>query len=212
MTYDLVLGAAAAEFALHGFAGTNLADITARTGLTKGALYGHFSSKADLAGELTRSFESSWADTLATAVGEAEETGTALPTLRTLLVGLAHRVYEDLPFAAGLRLVMDAARADGTTPVHLGNLCGVVALLVRKGQKDGSVSTTHPAELLARLAVALLVGAPAVVTATDTADPAALVSEVWDILEPSLSGSGPGTESGTGSGSGSGAGVGSGAG
>ncbi|MFE2013250.1 TetR family transcriptional regulator [Streptomyces sp. NPDC059491] len=200
MTYDLVLGAAAAEFALHGFAGTNLADITARTGLTKGALYGHFSSKADLAGELTRSFESAWADTLAAAVREAEETGAALPTLRTLLLGLARRVHEDLPFAAGLRLVLDAARAEGTAPVHLANLCGVVALLVRRGRQDGSVTTSHPPELLARLAVALLVGAPAVVTATDTAGPAALVTEVWDLLEPSLSGSGPGTGAGAGAG------------
>ncbi|MER8231158.1 TetR family transcriptional regulator [Streptomyces sp. NPDC094049] len=185
MTYELVLGAAAAEFSLHGFAGTNLADITARTGLTKGALYGHFSSKADLAGELTRSFESGWADALATAVGEAEE-DTALPALRGLLVALARRLDEDQPFAAGLRLVLDAARAEGTVPTHLGNLCGVVALLIRKGQQEGSVSGTHPAELLARLVVALLIGAPAVVTATGTDGPAAFVREVWNVLEPSL--------------------------
>ncbi|MFF0556326.1 TetR family transcriptional regulator [Streptomyces sp. NPDC004266] len=189
MTYDLVLGAAAAEFALHGFAGTNLADITARTGLTKGALYGHFSSKADLAGELTRSFESAWTDALATAAGEAEESGAALPTLRRLLLDLAHRVHGDLPFAAGLRLVLDAARAEGTTPVPLGRLCDLVERLIRKGQGEGSVRTTHPAGLLARLVVALLVGAPAVVTATDATGPAELVSEVWDILEPALSGS-----------------------
>ncbi|MFE3071886.1 TetR family transcriptional regulator [Streptomyces sp. NPDC059247] len=186
MTYELVLGAAAAEFSLHGFAGTNLADITARTGLTKGALYGHFSSKADLAGELTRSFESGWADALATAVGEAEEEDTALPALRGLLVALARRLDEDQPFAAGLRLVLDAARAEGTVPVHLGNLCGVVALLIRKGQQEGSVSGTHPAELLARLVVALLIGAPAAVTATDTDGPAEFVREVWNVLEPSF--------------------------
>ncbi|MER6097817.1 TetR family transcriptional regulator [Streptomyces sp. NPDC001728] len=205
MTYDLVLGAAAAEFSLHGFAGTNLADITARTGLTKGALYGHFSSKADLAGELTRSFTSGWADALATATDEAKakakakeeteehaegdtEEDRALPALRRLLVGLSRRAYEDLPFAAGLRLVMDAARAEGTVPAHLDDLAAVVALLIRKGQEEGSVSDAHPAGLLAQLVVALLVGAPAVVTATDaTAGPAEFVREVWDLLEPSLS-------------------------
>ncbi|MBD0707263.1 MULTISPECIES: TetR family transcriptional regulator [unclassified Streptomyces] len=186
MTYDLVIGAAAAEFSLHGFAGTNLADITARTGLTKGALYGHFSSKADLAGELTRSFESGWADALATAVEEAEKGDAALPALRGLLVELAHRLYKDRPFAAGLRLVLDAARAEETVPVHLAHLCGVVALLLRRGQKEGSVAETLPADLLAQLVAALLVGAPAVVTATDATDPAALVREVWDVLEPSL--------------------------
>ncbi|KQX59342.1 MULTISPECIES: TetR/AcrR family transcriptional regulator [unclassified Streptomyces] len=196
MTYDLVVGAAAAEFSLHGFAGTNLADITARTGLTKGALYGHFSSKADLAGELTRSFTSGWADALAAATADARGDGEgtdadedrALPALRRLLVGLSRRVYEDLPFAAGLRLVMDAARAEGTVPAPLGDLCAVVALLIRKGQEEGSVSDAHPAGLLAQLVVALLVGAPAVVTATDaSAGPAEFVREVWDLLEPSLS-------------------------
>ncbi|MER5204906.1 helix-turn-helix domain-containing protein [Streptomyces sp. NPDC002825] len=189
MTYDLVLGAAAAEFALHGFAGTNLADITARTGLTKGALYGHFSSKADLAGELTRSFEAAWAEAVATAADEAEENGAALPTLRRLLVDLARRMHEDVTFAAGLRLVMDAALAEGTSPAPLGELFRVVTLLVRRGQEEGSVRAAYPAELLARLAVALLAGAPAVVTATDTTGPAELVSEVWDLLEPALSGS-----------------------
>ncbi|MCZ0980735.1 TetR family transcriptional regulator [Streptomyces diastatochromogenes] len=189
MTYDLVIGAAAAEFALHGFAGTNLADITARTGLTKGALYGHFSSKAELAGELTRSFEAVWDGSLAAAVGAAEESGAALPALRGLLLDLARRVNGDLPFAAGLRLVMDAARAEGTVPVHLDRLCEVVALLVRRCQDEGSVRTAHPADVLARLAVALLVGAPAVVTASDAAGPAELVSELWDVLEPALSGS-----------------------
>ncbi|MFJ7956030.1 TetR family transcriptional regulator [Streptomyces sp. NPDC096319] len=188
MTYDLVLGAAAAEFTLHGFAGTNLADITARTGLTKGALYGHFSSKADLAGELTRTFEAAWADALSTAAGEAERNAAALPALRRLLLDLARRVYEDEPFTAGLRLVMDAARAEGTVPAPLGELCDVVALLVRKGQTEGSVRTGHPAGLLARLVVALLVGAPAVVAAKDSTGPAELVSEVWDVLEPALSG------------------------
>ncbi|MFE0641174.1 TetR family transcriptional regulator [Streptomyces sp. NPDC058877] len=189
MTYDLVIGAAAAEFALHGFAGTNLADITARTGLTKGALYGHFSSKADLAGELTRSFEAGWADALSTAADAAEDGGAALPALRRLLLELARRVNEDLPFAAGLRLVMDAARAEGTVPLPLDRLCEVVALLVRKSQDEGFVHAAHPPDVLARLAVALLVGALAVVTASDAAGPAELVSEVWDVLEPALSGS-----------------------
>ncbi|CAM5331468.1 TetR/AcrR family transcriptional regulator [Streptomyces tanashiensis] len=188
MTYDLVLGAAAAEFALHGYEGTNLADIAARTGLTKGALYGHFSSKADLAGELTRSFQAAWADALATAAGEAEESGAALPTLRRLLLDLARRVHEDVPFAAGLRLVLDAAGAEGTARPPR-------RALPRRGapgpQGPGGGLRAHRPP--GRPAGPARRGAPRRRPRRGDGDgrdgTAELVSEVWDILEPALSGS-----------------------
>lgn len=51
-TRNLILDAAAEAFEARGFVGASLSDILARAGVTKGALYFHFSSKEELAKEL----------------------------------------------------------------------------------------------------------------------------------------------------------------
>src|SRR5216117_2644416 len=48
-TRGRILDAAAAVFDERGFSGASLSDILARAGVTKGALYFHFSSKEELA-------------------------------------------------------------------------------------------------------------------------------------------------------------------
>lgn len=48
-TRNAILDAAAAVFDERGFAGASLSDILAKAGVTKGALYFHFSSKEELA-------------------------------------------------------------------------------------------------------------------------------------------------------------------
>jgi AcrR family transcriptional regulator len=48
-TRNAILDAAAEVFEARGFAGASLSDILTRAGVTKGALYFHFSSKEDLA-------------------------------------------------------------------------------------------------------------------------------------------------------------------
>jgi AcrR family transcriptional regulator len=174
-THELLLDTAAAEFVLHGFAGTNLSDIAARARLTKGALYGHFASKAELAEELTRGFEEAWDKVLASA-------GTSL---RELAVGLARRMDEDVRFAAGLRLTTDAARTDRTEPAPLGELRCRVRELIVEAQREGRIDAGHRPELLARMVVALVVGVQgtAWASAEDFAD-------LWDAVLLALMGSG----------------------
>src|SRR5207253_4349557 len=45
---ELLLNAAAEEFAERGYSGAKLADVAARAGVTKSLVYRHFDSKADL--------------------------------------------------------------------------------------------------------------------------------------------------------------------
>src|SRR5215475_3909202 len=47
-TRERLLRAAAAVFAERGYDGTRVADIAAAAGVSNGALYGHFGSKAEL--------------------------------------------------------------------------------------------------------------------------------------------------------------------
>jgi TetR/AcrR family transcriptional regulator, transcriptional repressor for nem operon len=48
-TKKFILKTVAPVFSKHGYAGTSLADITRATGLTKGAIYGNFENKEQLA-------------------------------------------------------------------------------------------------------------------------------------------------------------------
>ncbi|MET7484783.1 TetR family transcriptional regulator [Streptomyces sp. NPDC005538] len=171
-TYEELLDAAAAEFVRHGFAATNLSDIAARTRLTKGALYGHFASKADLADELTRGFEKEWAELLAASGW----------TLGKLTIGLARRMDDDPRFAAGLRLVTDAAWADRREAVPIGELRERLARLIGEAQSDGRIDTEHRPEALARLVLALLMGTHH--TRWGTGGSVAQVREMWEVLLP----------------------------
>ncbi|MFH8775718.1 TetR family transcriptional regulator [Streptomyces sp. NPDC017958] len=173
-THEVLLDSAAAEFVLHGFAGTNLSDVAARSRVTKGALYGHFASKAELAEELTRGFEEEWAKFLASA-------GSSLCSLRELTVGLARRMDEDVRFPAGLRLTMDAARASRREPVPLGELRVKLVELVRDAQREGQIDAGHRPEVLARVVVALLMGAHST-RWTAEGESGEEVGELWDVV------------------------------
>ncbi len=48
-TKQFILETVAPVFSKHGYAGTSLSDLTKATGLTKGAIYGHFENKEHLA-------------------------------------------------------------------------------------------------------------------------------------------------------------------
>jgi TetR/AcrR family transcriptional repressor of nem operon len=50
-TRQHIIESSAALFNCKGFAGTSMSDLEQTTGLTKGALYGNFSSKEEIAGE-----------------------------------------------------------------------------------------------------------------------------------------------------------------
>ncbi len=70
-TVARILEAATSLFVRHGFHGTSISAIAEATGLTKGALYNHFTGKNDLLLALVKEFESRFLDELI-----AEVTGT----------------------------------------------------------------------------------------------------------------------------------------
>ncbi|MDD9382975.1 TetR/AcrR family transcriptional regulator [Streptomyces sp. ZAF1911] len=183
LTQERVLDAAAEEFGAHGFAATNLQVVADRIGLTKGALYGHFPSKAALAHDLTCRFEEGWQEILRTA---ERSPATAQETLQTVTVELAARLQQDVRFAAGLRLVWEAARAQGTTPAELLRLRSVLAALVGRAQQDGEISPGHEPELLAGLLLSMVLGVHHVSGVAQPGTAALQLRGMWQVLLPAL--------------------------
>lgn len=182
-TYALVLNAAAAEFAAQGFAATNLQAVARRTGLTKGALYGHFASKAELGAELTRQFEERWQALLAAAAGSG---ASPVRVLDLLLAQLTDRALHDVRFRAGLRLVIEKARAEGTNVAQLEQLRVLLLHLVIVGQDSGGIDPDHEPEVLSQLFLAVLLGLHCAVPAVPREQDSEQIQRVWKTLLPAM--------------------------
>lgn len=100
-TRNLILDAAAEAFDERGFAGASLSDILSRAGVTKGALYFHFSSKDELARELV---EEQWRIELP----EVESPTNPIQAVVDLTHSFCYSLCTNLRVRASNRLVMES--------------------------------------------------------------------------------------------------------
>ncbi|MGW7413909.1 TetR family transcriptional regulator [Streptomyces sp. NPDC054863] len=107
-TRERVLDAAAEEFAVYGYAEATLKAVALRTGMTKGALYGHFASKEHLAEALVARSAEIWQTIPST--GEEEVTAAdewRVAALERFGSELVRRLGTDVRLRAVLRLAVD---------------------------------------------------------------------------------------------------------
>ena len=100
-TRNLILDAAAEAFDARGFVGASLSDILARAGVTKGALYFHFSSKEELAKAL---IEEQWNIELP----ELENTTNPIQSVIDLCHSFCHSLCTNIRVRASNRLVTES--------------------------------------------------------------------------------------------------------
>lgn len=187
-THDRVLDAAALEFARHGYVNANLQRIADRIGLTKGALYGHFSSKERLAAALTGHLAQEVRELLGDAGSSSEP---ALSRLQALVLGLGKLLETDVRAQAALRLEVEAARAADTMAPLLNDTHGIALRLVGEVQRAGLWDDALPADALADLIVAAL--CTAFWAGTGDADrdrPGPSVAAMWEVLARAAVGAG----------------------
>ncbi|MCT2582805.1 ScbR family autoregulator-binding transcription factor [Actinophytocola gossypii] len=100
-TRNAILDAAAEVFDERGFDGASLSDILARAGVTKGALYFHFSSKEELARALA-------SEPWSAVTLPAADSDLGLQAVIDMSHALAHNIWTNVRVRAGNRLVMEA--------------------------------------------------------------------------------------------------------
>jgi AcrR family transcriptional regulator len=100
-TRNLILDAAAEAFDARGFVGASLSDILARAGVTKGALYFHFSSKEELAKAL---IEEQWNIELP----ELDNTTNPIQSVIDLCHSFCHSLCSNIRVRASNRLVTES--------------------------------------------------------------------------------------------------------
>ena len=153
-TRAFLLQAAAEVFAERGYADTTMSELIARSGLTKGAFYFHFSSKEQLALAVIDEKQRQWVDAVQ-AVVSAEP--RAVDQLREVAFALV-RVHRDDPSAFSVsRLTRDLARVpdvDDLVRGHTRAWVGLLAGLIGRAQADGDIPRAIDAADLAALLVA----------------------------------------------------------
>ncbi|MBD0741867.1 TetR family transcriptional regulator [Streptomyces sp. CBMA152] len=180
-THRSILDAAAEEFSAQGYAGTQLQSVVRRTGLTKGALYGHFSSKAELATELIRRFDDDWRALLRRAEAGAAD-GRPLAALRTLVLDLVGRMQHDVRFAAALRLTCEDARTREAVPTVVRESRLVVERLARQARECGEIEPGRDIDTLARLLLAAVFGLRDTTAAADGDCLVLRAGDIWELL------------------------------
>ncbi|MGY1502788.1 TetR family transcriptional regulator [Streptomyces sp. QTS52] len=182
-TYDRVLDAAAEEFARYGYANTNLQRIADRIGLTKGALYGHFTNKEELATALTDQL----AGTTGTLLDDARKPSAPVRNrLRALVLALGRLFQTDTRALAALRLEAEAAWA-GAAPIPLlVHTHEVVLQLVDDTQREENLNSALQPRPLADLIVATVFGMIWTRYGARRGEPGDLVDAMWNALARTL--------------------------
>ncbi|WP_371493596.1 TetR/AcrR family transcriptional regulator [Kitasatospora sp. NBC_00374] len=178
-TREHVLDAAAEEFAAWGYAGTSLNSVVARTGLTKGALYGHFASKEDLAAALVQQGERAWH-----ALREScDAPGVpALDALRALTLKLAAHPGDGVRFKAALRLVVERAWLQTGPAGAFFDIQRHLVDLVERAQAAGEVAPEHSPETVAQLLLAVALGIHFVPPPTAGTSLPQRAEKIWELV------------------------------
>lgn len=173
-TRALILASAAEEFAAHGYSGTTLLNVVERTGMTKGALYGHFSSKDELAATL---LEEAGDELIARAERRVEGT-TALQALRETVLDITRQLRRDVLARSALRLSAEVPQLDRREFGLVEQISWALACAVARAHAENGVLGGHSPAAVARLLMSVFfeISYPA---PRDDADAARRFDDMW---------------------------------
>ena len=184
-TRRAIVQAAAEAFVQHGFNGASLAQIASEAGVTKGALYFHFPSKAALAEAMILTQEEANAQFAEEVRGH---TGDHLDLLVAMTHGLAQRLIDDPTVRAAMRLAVERGETENNS---ISETYATWELLVtevtRAGQDRGEIAGEVDPAQLARFLVSAFTGMQTVsLVASGLGDLHGRIDEMWRLLRPGL--------------------------
>jgi AcrR family transcriptional regulator len=183
-TKAAIIRGAAEAFDRLGYGATSLTDVIKLAGVTKGALYFHFSSKQDVAqAVIERQHERS----IGPARQRVEAGVPALESVIELSFGLATQLVEDPVVRAGIRLTLETGTFDAGTATPYRDWIEAVEILLHRAVETGDLRRSVRPETVARFVVGAFTGVHLLSQVlTGRADVHERVREMWELLLPSL--------------------------
>src|SRR3984893_8062147 len=159
-TRKRIVEAAAPIFNKRGYEGSSLNDLMEATGLKKGGIYRHFTSKEELAAE---AFDYTWETAWNTRLLHVDENANGIDKLKQLIANfIEHRP----PIAGGCPILHPAIDADDGNPVLRAHVAKALRSwlsrlqnIVEQAQERGETRPGIDPKGVATLIVALLDGA-----------------------------------------------------
>ena len=155
-----IVAAAAPIFNKKGYEGSSLHDLMEATGLKKGGIYRHFSSKEELAAE---AFDYTWEAARNARLLHLDEKISNLEKLKQLI---ANFVEYRSPVAGGCPLLNTAIEADDGNPLLRARVAKALRFwltglqtMVEQAREDGETQPGVDPKTVATLIVAMLEGA-----------------------------------------------------
>ena len=111
-TRELIVAEAASLFNQHGFEGSSMSELMEATGLEKGGIYRHFSSKEELAAE---AFDYAWKATIDARMRHLDRVPNSVDKLKQFVSNFIARPRPSVP--GGCPLLNTAIDADDGNPV-----------------------------------------------------------------------------------------------
>ena len=155
-----IVEAAAPLFNKRGYEGSSLSDLMEATGLKKGGIYRHFSSKEELAAE---AFDYTWEAAWNSRLLHVDEKSNGIEKLKQLIANL---VEHRSPVAGGCPILNTAIDADDGNPVlrthvakALRSWLSRLQTIVDRAQARGETQPAVDPKAVATLIVAALEGA-----------------------------------------------------
>ncbi|GAA3280484.1 ScbR family autoregulator-binding transcription factor [Paenarthrobacter aurescens] len=179
-----VIEGAARVFAEIGYGNASLTDITKRAGVTKGALYFHFTSKRELALAV---IEEQHATVLAAGAKILSSEAPALEKLLGLCRMFCQQLLEEPVVQGGIRLTFEASAFDADVSGPYQDWINTTEELLRQAVLDGSIRADLDASAFARYLVASFTGVQLVSDVlTSRADVLLRIEQMWEFLLPAL--------------------------
>jgi TetR/AcrR family transcriptional regulator, transcriptional repressor for nem operon len=160
-TREFIIEQVAPVFNKKGYVGTALSDIEKATGLTKGAIYGNFGNKNNLA---EACFERNILPLQKGVHNAIGTTGGALSKLAALL-DFYRTHYDEVADNGGCPLLNTATEVDDTFPLmkdkvqrSILNWKNELSAVIRKGQLDGEIRSVVNADKFSTAIIAMIEG------------------------------------------------------
>jgi len=160
-TKNTLIKASANLFNTQGYKATSISDITKATGFTKGAIYRHFESKADLEQQALRSLAKAMFETIGVSIKEAETFKLKMEAVFSFFEEYMHTPL----YQGGCPLLNAAIEADDANPLlrqqvfnMMAQLKASVAKLISNGIKNNQVLAGTDVDFFSTIFIATLEG------------------------------------------------------
>ncbi|MFK4788240.1 TetR family transcriptional regulator [Microbacterium sp. ZW T5_56] len=156
-TREAILASAARAFAQHSYSGARLRSVATDSGISEGAMYFHFGTKAELATAVLDEQQRRMAEVLESI---DREPGAALDKLLLVIARLADLIAADGIVQGGIRLAADpkVEVADAVRDPYF-QWIAIARSLVERGIRDGSIRNDLDVDAAAEYANVVFVGA-----------------------------------------------------